>query len=889
MERSGSMAGKNLTRDEARERARLITVDTYRIALDLSGAKASGAETFRSVSTIRFTHAEPGPGASTFLDLIAPRVESVTVNGRSLDPDAVFRDSRIELTGLAAQNEVTVVASCAYSRSGEGLHRFVDPADGQVYLYTQFEPADARRLYANFEQPDLKASFVFDITAPAGWHMSSNGAALTRRPVVDGAARWIFAPTRRISTYITCVVAGPYHVARDHYTRELPDGSTLEIPLAALCRASLAQSFDADEIFAVTKQGLDFFHETFDFPYPFGKYDQAFVPEYNLGAMENPGCVTFTEDYVFQSKVTDAAHEARACTLLHEMAHMWFGDLVTMRWWDDLWLKESFAEFMGSYAQVKATRWEHAWVTFANRRKAWAYRQDQLPTTHPIVASINDLEDATLNFDGITYAKGAAVLKQLVAYVGEDAFLEGARRYFKRHAYGNTTLADLLAVLAETSGRDMESWSRAWLETAQLNTLMIDGGTIVQSSAPGYPEARPHRIAIGGYATRGGEGGGGDAVVRTVRRELDVIGTRTALAFDSAQDEFTLLNDGDLTYAKIRFIRPQLDFVRERLSGFEDPMARTLVWSALWNMTRDAELSGLEFIEFVDRHAAAETQVGVAQNLMQQTATVLDLYLAPEAARLGGERAAAMARRELAAAEPGSDHQLVWARALATTAHSEQDYALLEGLLTDSQTIDGLTVDTDLRWTFLYALARSGRADRAALEAALERDATAAGRRKLAGCLAARPTAEAKQEAWKLAVESGDQPTDLLRELLTGLSATDRPELLRPFVELYFGSLDRMWAQRTIENARRIASLAFPGRVVEPATLDRTDEWLAEEAHAPALRRLVVEARDDLVRALRARSVSVTGSGEGTGTTAGVSGSASASAMITGTDTGTAA
>ncbi len=851
------MAGRNLTRDEARERARLIAVDDYRVELDLSGAKAEGASTFRSVSTIRFSHASPGPDASTFLDLIAPRVESVVLNGRSLDPAAVFRDSRIALTGLDAQNEVTVVAECAYSRSGEGLHRFVDPADGQVYLYTQFEPADARRLYANFEQPDLKASFLFDVTAPAGWHMSSNGAAQTRRRVVDGAARWSFAPTRRISTYITAVVAGPYHVERDQYTRTLPDGSTLEIPLTALCRASLAESFDADEIFAITKQGLDFFHDIFDFPYPFGKYDQAFVPEYNLGAMENPGCVTFSEDYVFQSKVTDSAHEARACTILHEMAHMWFGDLVTMRWWDDLWLKESFADFMGYYAQVKATRWQNAWVTFANRRKAWAYRQDQLPTTHPVVADINDLEDAALNFDGITYAKGAAVLKQLVAYVGEEAFLEGARRYFKRHAYGNTTLADLLEVLAETSGRDLETWSQAWLESAQVNTLTIDDGAIVQFAAPEYPQTRPHRIAVGSYAVRGDGEGDGTRVVRIDRRELDVAEARTALDLDVtvAEEEFTLLNDDDLTYAKIRLTRPQLDFVRERLSGFEDPMARSLVWSALWNMTRDAELSGREFIEFVDRHAAAESEVGVVQNLMQQTSTVLDLYLTPEAADLAARQAAAMARRELAAAEPRSDRQLVWARALASTAHGEQDYALLEGLLDGSNAIDGLRVDADLRWTFLYAVARGGRAGQAALEAALEHDATAAGRRKLAGCLAARPTAEAKQEAWRLAMESGDQPTDLLRELLVGLGATDRTELLRPFVEPYFDSLDLMWAQRSIENSRRIAVLAFPSRVVEPETLARADRWLAEEGHAPALRRLVLEVRDDLARALRARSV----------------------------------
>jgi aminopeptidase N len=846
------MAGKNLTRDEARERARLIAVDTYRIELDLSGAREQGASTFRSVSTIRFTC--PEPGASTFLDLIAPRVESVTLNGRELDPAAVFRDSRISLSGLEADNEVTVVASCAYSNSGEGLHRFVDPADGQVYLYTQFEPADARRVYANFEQPDLKASFSFEITAPAGWHMSSNGAARSRRPVVDGAARWLFEPTQRISTYITVVVAGPYQVARELYTRTLPDGSTLEIPLAALCRASLAERFDADEIFAVTKQGLDFFHSAFDYPYPFGKYDQAFVPEYNLGAMENPGCVTFTEEYVFQSKVTDAAYEGRACTILHEMAHMWFGDLVTMRWWDDLWLKESFADFMGSYAQVKATRWTNAWVSFANRRKTWAYRQDQQPTTHPIVATINDLEDAKLNFDGITYAKGASVLKQLVAYVGEEAFLEGARHYFKRHEYGNTTLADLLSVLEETSGRDLGAWSKAWLETSQLNTLELDGDTIVQSGPAGYPQVRPHRIAVGSYVERGGGGNGrGGRVVRVDRRELDLVGVRTDL--ESIGGEFTLINDDDLTYAKVRLTGAQVDYLRERLSAFEDAMARSLLWSSLWNMTRDGVLSGRDFVEFVDRHAAAESEIGVVQNLMLQTGTVLDFYLRPELVGAAAELAAGTARRELAAAAPGSDQQLVWARALAETARTDDGYRVLEGLLDGSQVVEGLTVDADLRWVMLRALARGGRVDKPELDAELERDATAAGRRKLAGCLAARPTAEAKAAAWALAVESGDQPTDLLRELLTGLSATDDLDLLRPFVEPYFDGLDEVWADRTIENAARIAVLGFPSRLVERDVLERTDAWLTEDGHAPALRRLVTEARDDLARALRARDV----------------------------------
>ncbi len=845
------MTGGNLTRGEARERGRLITTDSYRIALDLSGAKAPDAATFRSTSTIRFGFAEPGPDSATFVDLIAPNVRSVVLNGRELDPAEVFRDSRIHLCGLEAANEVTVVADCAYSRSGEGLHRFVDPADGQVYLYTQFEPADARRLYANFEQPDLKAVFHFDITAPAGWHMSSNGAARERRPVVDGAARWLFEPTQRISTYITAVVAGPYHVARDLYTRALPDGSTLEIPLAALCRASLAEHLDADEIFEVTKQGLDFFHDAFDYPYPFGKYDQAFVPEYNLGAMENPGCVTFTESYVFRSKVTDAAREGRACTLLHEMAHMWFGDLVTMRWWADLWLKESFADFMGYFSQSRATRWTNAWVAFANRRKSFAYRQDQLTTTHPIVATIDDLEDAKLNFDGITYAKGASVLKQLVAYVGEDAFLEGARRYFKRFAYGNTELTDLLTVLEETSGRDLAAWSRAWLETPQLNVLTVDGDVIVQSAAEGELQTRPHRIAVGAYARRDGK------VTRIARHELDVVEARTPLGdTGSGESEFLLLNDEDLTYAKVRFNAGQLAYAREHLSAFDDSMARSLLWSALWNMTRDGELSGVDFIEIVDRHASGESEIGVVQNLVQQVGAVLDFYLDPALTDHAGERAAAMARRELHAAEQGSDHQLVWARALASFARTDGDYAALQGLLSGEESVPGLAVDADLRWAFLRALARDGRADESALDAELFRDDTASGRREHAGCLAARPTPQAKAAAWTAAFESGDQPNDLLRELLTGLTGTDRPELLRPYVEPYFAALDKAWSDRTIENAMRIAALGFPARLVEPRTLDRANAWLAEDGHAPALRRLVTEARDDLSRALRARAAS---------------------------------
>jgi aminopeptidase N len=837
------MSGKNLSRDEAARRAALLSVSSYRISLDLGNATDLGAPTFASTSTITFACAEPG--ASTFLDLIAPSVRSITLNGVALDPGKVFRDSRVELSGLRAENEVTVVADCAYSRTGEGLHRFADPADGRVYLYTQFEPADARRLYANFEQPDLKASFTFDVKVPAGWYISSNSAPAKRAPVVNGVAHWTFLPTQRISTYITAVVAGPYHVASEHYTRELADGTTLEIPLNALCRLSLADHFDADAVFDVTKRGLDFFHAKFDYPYPFGKYDQAFVPEYNLGAMENPGCVTFTEEYVFRSKQTDTAYEGRAGTILHEMAHMWFGDLVTMKWWDDLWLKESFADFMGSYASVGATRWGNAWVSFANRRKAWALRQDQLPSTHPIVATINDLEDAKLNFDGITYAKGAAVLKQLAAYVGEEEFLEGSRHYFRRHAFGNTTLTDLLSALEETSGRDLSAWSKAWLETSGVNTLSLSADGEIRQEG----HVRPHRIAVGAYAA------GDVGVTRVARVELDLDSASARIPGDIADTAFVLLNDDDLSYCKVVLNEDQLAFAHEHLSAFADAMPRSLIWSALWNMTRDGLLPGRRFLDFVDRHAGAESNVGVLSNLLRQTSFVLDYYLdaANRAAAL--EPVAEMAERELRAAPAGSDKQLAWARFYADAGCRPADHAFVEGLLDGAVALPGLTVDADLRWEFLLGLASAGAAGQDRIDAELKRDRTASGHRNHASCLAARPLPQAKAEAWRRTVtEPGDQPKDLIYALLTGFARAGQQELTAGYAEEYFPALDRIWAERTIENASAIVRLAFPHLRVDERTLAGADAWLAGQ-HAPALRRLVLEQRDDLARALRARAV----------------------------------
>ncbi|MFG2137342.1 aminopeptidase N [Streptomyces sp. NPDC048650] len=852
------MPGENLSRDEARTRGRLLSVDGYDVALDVRSAVLPGetAATFRSRTTIRFRCAEPG--AATFADLLAPSVTSVTLNGRELDPAEVFDGTRIALDRLAAENTLIVDAQCAYSRTGEGLHRFVDPEDGEVYLYTQYEPADARRVFANFEQPDLKAPFTFEVTAPDGWTVLSNGAAEGKPE--EGRHR--FLATRPISTYITAVVAGPYHYVADSYRRTFEDGTELEIPLGALCRKGLARHFDADDVFTVTKQGLDFFHDHFDYPYPFGKYDQAFVPEYNLGAMENPGCVTFREEFIFRGKVTQASYEGRANVILHEMAHMWFGDLVTMQWWDDLWLKESFADFMGAFSLVEATRFRDGWITFANRRKSWAYRADQLPSTHPVTADIRDLEDAKLNFDGITYAKGAAVLKQLVAYAGQDAFLEGARRYFKRHAYGNTRLADLLSVLEETSGRDMAAWSRAWLETAGVNSLTpqatydaqdrITELSILQEAAPSHPELRPHRVAVGLYRRR--EDG---ALVRYARAEVDVSGPRTVVAelAGTERPELILVNDEDLTYCKIRFDEGSLTTLRARLGELADPLARALCWAALWGLTRDGLMPARDYLDLVLRFAGRETDIGVLQSLHAQARVALEQYSAPGRREAAARELAEGALRELRLAEPDSGHQLAWARHFASVASSPADLQLLQGLLDGTARIDGLTVDQELRWTFLEPLASHGVADESVIAAELARDDTASGKRHQIRCLAARPSAGIKAQAWADVVASDALSNALVEATISGFVQFGQRELLAPYAPRYFEMVERVWQERSIEIAMSVVRGLFPGWLVAQSTLDAADAWLAEHADAaPALRRMVAEERDDLGRALRAQA-----------------------------------
>ncbi|WP_320538231.1 aminopeptidase N [Pseudarthrobacter sp. IC2-21] len=885
------MSHENLQRSEAATRSALITTHSYDVSLDVRQAADPEVAGYTSRSIIHFSAALPGAGspaapagkpdeghtakpARTFLDFISGDVHSVILNGKSLPLADVVDGSRIRLDNLLAENQVTVTGTALYSRSGEGMHRFVDPADGQCYLYTQYEPADARRVFANFEQPDLKAEFTFHVMAPSGWHVASNGAEAARTPLTSDpdTSRWDFATTKPMSTYITTVLAGPYFKAEDHWSATLEDGTHLDVPLALYCRASMADSFDTAELFRLTKDGLAFFNRLFGFPYPWGKYDQAFVPEYNLGAMENPGLVTFTENYVFTSRATDAQYQARATTLMHEMAHMWFGDLVTMQWWNDLWLKESFADYMGTLGVDRATTWETAWVGFANKRKGWAYVQDQLPTTHPIVADIPDLEAAKQNFDGITYAKGASVLKQLVAYAGFDAFIAGSRQYFRDHAYGNTTLADLLSALSAASGRDLAGWAAQWLQTSGISTLsldledhdgVLDSVTIVQDAVDpvtGREELRPHRLRVGLY-----DFDGDGALVRTGSVETDAAGHRTEVPELAGRPRPALLlpNDDDLTYAKVRLDPDSEATVLSSLGRITDPMARALCWTALWNSARDAESPAARYVDAVTAFGPSETGIGVLLNILENADTAVERYT-PASQRAALRRdflAAAADQLELAA--PGSDHQLGWARTVATVSRRDNSLlARLRGILDGAVTVEGLAVDAELRWHIWHALAAHGEATVAELDAELARDTTASGRAGHATALAARPDPQVKADAWTEAVHGTALSNQLLSATIAGFT-TAPPALLEPYVEPYFDCLRDVWQSRSIEIASRIVRGLFPAaedlsadgaRPEKQPVVLRTDAWLDANTEAPrALRRIVVEQRSHLLRALTAQ------------------------------------
>jgi aminopeptidase N len=846
---------RNLLQTEAEHRARLLDVTGYDITLDLTdGTGGPGEGTFRSTTSIEFT-AEGDLATGTFIEVAADRIRSATLNGEPVDSSGWSAEKGLDLPGLAAHNLLVVDADFAYSNSGQGLHRSQDPVDKEVYLYSQFETADAQKVFACFDQPDLKSVYTWHVTTPAHWKVVSNAPVARTEPgEVDGSTVVHFEPSVRMSTYVTALCAGPYHEVRDSH-----DG----IDLGLFVRRSMARYLDADDLFLVTRQGFDFFHEQFGVRYPLAKYDQLWVPEFNAGAMENFGCVVHGEEYyIFRSQVTDYEYENRANTILHEMAHMWFGDLVTMAWWDDIWLNESFAEWASHWCNSKATRFTDAWTTFLSIRKNWGYRQDQLSSTHPVYCEMPDVEAVEVNFDGITYAKGASVIKQLVAYVGLDAFLAGLRDYFGRHAWGNATFTDLLSALERASGRELRGFAAQWLETAQVNTLrpVVEIGPdgryasvrVRQSAPEEYPTLRTHRLAIGLYDLVPADG----RLVRRERLELDVAGSQTdvpALVGVPAADVI-LLNDDDLTYAKLRLDERSMATVVEHLAGIESSLSRGLVWAAAWDMCRDAELAARDYVALVCRSLPAEADINLITATHRQVATALSQYADPAWAPTGRQMLAGTALATLRAAQPGSGFQLAWARCFAAAAYRSEDLAVLRDWLSGAGVPDGLAIDTELRWTLLQALAAGGAATAEEIEAELDTDRTASGEREAVHARTLLPDPQVKADAWRRLTGTARLPNWELRSLLLGFQHPSQVALTRPYAAEFFDLVDQVWATQDTEPAQEFVLLGYPYLQVDQSTVDATDGWLDAAGHPAGLRRLVAEGRDGVLRAVRARA-----------------------------------
>ncbi|MET8912263.1 aminopeptidase N [Micromonospora sp. NPDC004551] len=829
----------SLTRVEATARGALITVESYQVDLDLTG----DAERFRSTVTIRFRAA---PGADTFAEVKPLRLLGVRLNDQDLDP-ALLADNRLPLTGLAASNTLTVSAEMAYSNTGEGMHRFVDPADGETYLYAMSFLDDVQRIFAAFDQPDLKAPVTLAVTAPPEWTVAANGQVADR----PAPGRWEFAPTPPLATYFVTLIAGPWHVRQDEH-----DG----IPLALYCRRSLAAHLDADadEIFTVTRQCLDRFHQLFGERYPFGKYDQAFCPEFNAGAMENPGLVTLRDDYIFRSAVTDSQRELRATTIAHEMAHMWFGDLVTMRWWDDLWLNESFAEYLGTRVTAEATRFTQAWTTFAMRRKAWGYAADQRPSTHPVAPEeVADAAQALLNFDGISYAKGASVLRQLVAWVGDEPFLAGLNAHFAKHRFGNATLADLLESLSAASGRDLADWAERWLRRPQVNTLRMetavnaDGrwteAAVVQTAPEAHPVLRPHRIGVARHVA--------GAPVHHFEVDIDPAADRgrTVLAELVGQPATGLLlpNAGDLTFAKIRLDPASADAVPMVLPGLADPLARALLWGESLDAATDGERPVTSVVALIAAALPAETEVIIAEDVLTLSRNLVDRYLDPLARDAALLRIAGACATLLAGAPAGGSLQLAAARGLidATT-----DTGLLAGWLAGEGVPEGLAVDADLRWALLHRLVVLGAAGEPEIAAEAATDRSATGAERAASCRAALPDPDAKRAAWEIVIHNTELSNRLVEATAEGFWQPEQAELTAGYVERYFADMPAAARLRTPWTADRVAALAFPRFAVAQTTRELAAALLARDDLTPGLRRRVVDLDDDLRRALVART-----------------------------------
>lgn len=867
---------ERLTRDEAYARAELITISDYEIELDLSNAMALDEPTYPVTTTLRFTAATPGE--DTFLNYLGDSVESVVINGVSHQVDQIAGTARILIPNVAGENEVVIRSHSRYSHSGEGLHRFVDPVDGQVYLYSQFEPADARRVYPNMEQPDLKAVFHVTLIGSDTWTLASNGHEIGRVAVGSGIDRVRFAPTQPMSTYLTTFLAGPYARFESHWDNADDVGP---VPLRVFARQSLAEHVDADELFRLTQQGLTWFHEQFQYPYPWGKYDQAFVPEYNLGAMENPGLVTFNESYIFTSQATVSQHMARATTLMHEMSHMWFGNLATMKWWDDLWLKESFADFFGTKAVADATDLPGAWQSFAHQRKAWAYVQDSYPTTHPIVADIVDLEAARQNFDGITYAKGAAVIKQLFHYVGEAAFLKACRTYFERFAFSTAQLKDFLTILEEASHRNLKQWAPDWLQTsgpATLSATVADDGVVTIHQDAIDPQTgnailRPHTFYIAALTLNDA-----DQLVVTDQAQVELpAGSASVVAdqfiVDNSVSRVVLVNHHDHTYAQVQLDQASLEAVTTYPIIDPDSTAIATVWSSLWTMVRHASLPAADFIGAVARLSHTIDDVSMHARVLAQAVTALKEF-APTSRRTRLTKQLSTALLDaLVELEPGSDRQRSAARALTQLGIGTEALAPeLTFLLASDETSEmspGLRIDDEIRWLLLGSLASLGRINRVRLDHELAASPTATNELYHRTAVAAMPDQTQRWKLWHHVVTGQERDGAMLSNAqLTataqGLNSSAPEFVAGQLMPLLEGLLD-IWQSRSNNLASRTINGLFPLRHQPvkggPAAqhnhpaLVNIDAWLAQYQDAPAaLRRIVIERRADIALRLAAQS-----------------------------------
>ena len=842
------MPGVNLTRDEAATRSTLVKTHSYRIDLDLT----TSTETFIAKTCVKFSGLKPGQ--STFIDAVGKRVIAASLNGVDFEVKD-YDGQTIHLPALAAENELCLEIEAYYSNTGEGLHRFVDPADNEVYLYTQFETGDARQMYACFDQPDQKATFTISAITPKHWEVISNYDIDSVTDVGSDSKKVQFKESQIISTYVTAIVAGPYQHVHDEYVGEKT------IPLGIYARKSFFQHVDADNIFKVTKQGFAYFEKTFGLAYPFGKYDQLAVAEYNWGAMENVGCVTFHEDVlIFRSKVTESKHLGRASTILHEMAHMWFGDLVTMKWWEDLWLNESFAEWASYMATSEATEYTTAWTEFNALRKNWAYRQDQLSTTHPIATEMKDLEDVKTNFDGISYAKGASVLQQLVEHVGRENFIKGLRIYFTKHAFKNTTLNDLMVELEATSGRDLKPWAATWLQTAGVNTLRpeieIESGVYkklaIKQEAPTMPvgsqELRPHRLRVALFDIAG------DSLVKRKSVALDIAGALTSVTELEGEKEadLVLINDGDLTYAKLRFDERSIATLKSHLGGLNEPLARALIWASLWDSVRDGELSASDYIAIALNALGTESDISIVSATNTNIETAIWHYAAPAHRAALRAKVSDALNKFLKASAAGSDHQLAFARGFAESAatpeQSKEIVEILNGL------IKGLTIDAELRWHLVICAVKRGLLGASEIDAELAKDNTAHGKQYGALAHAAIPTAQAKEKAFT-SVTTENLSNTIHAYTCRGFNVALQSELLTPFIDRYFAILIDLWNTKGYEIAETTATMLFPGFIVSEDTLAKAQKWLdVTGKDAPnALRRVITEGRDALARSLRAQ------------------------------------